>query len=323
MRAVGNIATATKNRALSLIPKRKTTNEQPVEINGAKNDSQISTDNSRQGRYKSTIHQNRATLQKHNHNDEEVFTIGNGSETSQTQSQSTSKSEKSSKSTKNNEGLKNYPDHVLYPDKYTLQDNEKSTRNNATMNKMDPKTFYNKQHALEKRGESIYSDNTAEINMRVRKRRTKREPYPTSDMLEIADFRPSRAKKKVNSRVLREEIGHDFYNRNENGMTQYLSNVETINESSIYKQDFKRIESVSSSLSIFKSHLSDHLLDPQFYAPPVYTRDRSKLFISSDPDTTPLYGYALLAFTVFTMVTFLYALFFSKMLPDTGNVVSR
>ncbi|PVU89862.1 hypothetical protein BB561_005144 [Smittium simulii] len=81
----------------------------------------------------------------------------------------------------------------------------------------------------------------------------------------------------------------------------------------------KKEESVSSSLSLFQTHLSDHFLDPMFYAPPLYTRNNSPTILSSEEyDSTPLYGYALLTGTVMFLVVFVYALVISKLLPSTG-----
>ncbi|OLY82334.1 hypothetical protein AYI68_g3551 [Smittium mucronatum] len=83
----------------------------------------------------------------------------------------------------------------------------------------------------------------------------------------------------------------------------------------------KRDESASSSLSLFNTHLSEHFLDPLFYAPPVYTRDTRQVIPGGESDTTPLYGYALLSFTILILVTFIYVLLFSKMMPESNNVV--
>ncbi|KAJ1834389.1 hypothetical protein LPJ63_001978 [Coemansia sp. RSA 2711] len=81
----------------------------------------------------------------------------------------------------------------------------------------------------------------------------------------------------------------------------------------------KRVSSVPGNLSLFRAHLTDPLLHPEFRAPPRYTRRQPVRLPVNEPDDTPIYGYALLVLTAVLFVSSMYSLVVSKFMPYTGN----
>ncbi|KAJ2802031.1 hypothetical protein H4R20_003438 [Coemansia guatemalensis] len=80
----------------------------------------------------------------------------------------------------------------------------------------------------------------------------------------------------------------------------------------------KRVSSVPGNLSLFRAHLTDPLLHPEFRAPPRYTRHQPMQLAVNEPDDTPIYGYALLLLTSLVFVSSMYSLVVSKFMPYTG-----
>ncbi|KAJ2772676.1 hypothetical protein IWQ57_001664 [Coemansia nantahalensis] len=80
----------------------------------------------------------------------------------------------------------------------------------------------------------------------------------------------------------------------------------------------KRVSSVPGNLLMFRAHLNDPLLHPEFRAPPRYTRYQSVQLPVNEPDDTPVYGYALLALTSVLFIASMYSLVVSKFVPYTG-----
>ncbi|KAJ2696756.1 hypothetical protein H4R19_005710 [Coemansia spiralis] len=96
---------------------------------------------------------------------------------------------------------------------------------------------------------------------------------------------------------------------------------EAVTGSSIFsgEQDLlKRVSSVPGNLLMFRAHLTDPLLHPEFRAPPIYTRYQSVQLPANEPDNTPMYGYALLALTSVLFTSSMYSLVVSKFIPYTG-----
>ncbi|KAJ2779965.1 hypothetical protein H4R18_003711 [Coemansia javaensis] len=80
----------------------------------------------------------------------------------------------------------------------------------------------------------------------------------------------------------------------------------------------KRVSSVPGNLSLFRAHLTDPLLRPEFRAAPRYTRYQPVRVPAGAPDNTPAYGYALLALTSVLFVSSMYSLVVAKFMPYTG-----
>ncbi|KAJ2845839.1 hypothetical protein IWW36_004621 [Coemansia brasiliensis] len=80
----------------------------------------------------------------------------------------------------------------------------------------------------------------------------------------------------------------------------------------------KRVSSVPGNLSLFRAHLTDPLLHPEFRAPPRYTRHQPIRLPVHEPDDTPIYGYMLLGLTSVLFISTMYALVVSKFMPETG-----
>ncbi|KAJ2632171.1 hypothetical protein H4R22_001450 [Coemansia sp. RSA 1290] len=89
------------------------------------------------------------------------------------------------------------------------------------------------------------------------------------------------------------------------------------NENSEYSL-LKRVSSVPGNLSLFRAHLTDPLLHPEFRAPPRYTRHQPIRLPVHEPDDTPIYGYMLLGLTSVLFISTMYALVVSKFMPETG-----
>ncbi|KAJ2455829.1 hypothetical protein EV183_000444 [Coemansia sp. RSA 2336] len=89
------------------------------------------------------------------------------------------------------------------------------------------------------------------------------------------------------------------------------------NNSSDYSL-LKRVSSVPGNLSLFRAHLTDPLLHPEFRAPPRYTRHQPVRLPVHEPDDTPIYGYMLLGLTSLLFISTMYALVVSKFMPETG-----
>ncbi|KAJ2908137.1 hypothetical protein GGI21_003187 [Coemansia aciculifera] len=91
--------------------------------------------------------------------------------------------------------------------------------------------------------------------------------------------------------------------------------------SSFFSVDYgllKRVSSTPGNLSLFRAHLVDPFSNPEFRAPPRYTRHQPIRLPANEPDDTPLYGYALLALTSVLFMFSMYSLVVSKFMPDTG-----
>ncbi|KAJ2722651.1 hypothetical protein GGI07_003178 [Coemansia sp. Benny D115] len=81
----------------------------------------------------------------------------------------------------------------------------------------------------------------------------------------------------------------------------------------------KRVSSMPGNLSLFRAHLTHPLRQPEFRAAPTYTQRQAQRMAATEPDDTPLYGYALLAVTAVMFVVLIYALVVSKLfMPVTG-----
>ncbi|KAJ2829231.1 hypothetical protein IWW50_000966 [Coemansia erecta] len=80
----------------------------------------------------------------------------------------------------------------------------------------------------------------------------------------------------------------------------------------------KRVSSVPGNLSLFRAHLTDPLLHPEFRAPPRYTQHQPIRLAVNEPDDTPMYGYALLVLTSVLFISSMYSLVVSKFMPYTG-----
>ncbi|KAJ2337501.1 hypothetical protein GGI00_000185 [Coemansia sp. RSA 2681] len=109
---------------------------------------------------------------------------------------------------------------------------------------------------------------------------------------------------------------------------QYLQEPGLLSESmiepsnsSFFSVDYgllKRVSSTPGNLSLFRAHLVDPFSNPEFRAPPRYTRHQPIRLPANEPDDTPLYGYALLALTSVLFMFSMYSLVVSKFMPDTG-----
>ncbi|KAJ1801587.1 hypothetical protein LPJ59_000152 [Coemansia sp. RSA 2399] len=102
---------------------------------------------------------------------------------------------------------------------------------------------------------------------------------------------------------------------------QALQEPSVASESVVLERSYgggllKRVSSMPGNLSLFRAHLSDPLRHPEFYAAPRYTRNQP--LPANDPDSTPMFGYALLALTAVVFVASMYALVVSKFMPYTG-----
>ncbi|RUP17727.1 hypothetical protein BC936DRAFT_139418 [Jimgerdemannia flammicorona] len=75
----------------------------------------------------------------------------------------------------------------------------------------------------------------------------------------------------------------------------------------------------ASSASFSSGTSSDYTSKPP--SQPLYTRRMTVHFPKTEPDTTYLYGYALLAGTFVMFSTSMYAIVVSKFVPYTGNKV--
>ncbi|KAJ1735466.1 hypothetical protein LPJ61_000532 [Coemansia biformis] len=97
--------------------------------------------------------------------------------------------------------------------------------------------------------------------------------------------------------------------------------AESAGGSSIFgsEQDLlKRVSSVPGNLLLFRAHLTEPLMHPEFRAPPRYTRCQSVQLPANEPDDTPIYGYALLTLTSVLFISSMYSLVVSKFMPYTG-----
>ncbi|PVU90162.1 hypothetical protein BB559_004758 [Furculomyces boomerangus] len=359
MKAVGNLASATKNKALSLIPKRKQNNDVQsisggVSINSINNNLDVKNPTEKEKILnKQKINTSQILINKKteidpqnlNNSKTEKSPAKNAKEKSRLASEKKktltktehrdsiqSKSEKSS-----NKNYSKSTDFVVSPPK--LDSNSSNMANNSTIN-----TSRHAKQSVNSDDRNIdipfsqygvIHDSNSGKNPYLRKQKkaeTKNENIGIYDKgydNEKKYFSNKKTMTSLSASIVpstprdvlkdRAKYNYDFANHRQKHTHYFFNNVSR--DGSVSDTFLKRVDSTSSSLSLLHSHLSEHLLDPMFYAPPLYTRDKSKIFIADEYDTTPYYGVVLLIMSVVVFVTFMYALFFSKLMPKTGNVV--
>ncbi|OMJ08320.1 hypothetical protein AYI70_g3976 [Smittium culicis] len=266
MKAMGNLASATKNKAISLIPKKKNNDsnlkKSPNTSRKIQDKPEIPLTTINQGSAKKDATSVGKNLDKINSTAIKSVPINI------TESSITSDFTKDSKSIRTSE-----------IDKSNIPSDKKNTNL------------------------SLFEVNSFSSNLKLGDNLSKDRNYKTNNV------RYRRGKLK----------NTNFFNASESSSIIETSPIcsKNISDHSLLRRD----DSASSSLSLFHTHLSEHLLDPLFYAPPVYTRNADNVVVGGDNDTTPIYGYALLIFTILILVLFIYALLFSKLMPTSDNLI--
>ncbi|OMJ11342.1 hypothetical protein AYI69_g4682 [Smittium culicis] len=266
MKVMGNLASATKNKAISLIPKKKNNDSNSKKSPNTSRKIQVNPDtpltNINQGPVKVVALARDKNLDK--------------TDSTTIKSAPVNKAESSITSDFTTDSNSNQPSKISI-------NNFSSNKNNVNLSLFEVNSFSSNL----KLGDNLGKDrNYKPNNVRYRRGKLKNSNiFTASETSSIIDTSPISSK--------------------------------NISDHSLLRRD----DSASSSLSLFHTHLSEHLLDPLFYAPPVYTRNVDNVVVGGDNDTTPIYGYALLIFTILILVLFIYALLFSKLMPTSDNLI--